>query len=111
MRKLTVVRDSRASRGTMNGLERDYSAELGRRKLAGEIEEYFFECMTLKLADSTRYTPDFLVITKTGLEAHEVKGFMREDAWVKLKVSAERFWFISFLLVKRVKKQWQITEV
>ena len=81
--------------GVMNGTERVYSLRLGMIQALGEIVWYKFEGMTLKLAKDTRYTPDFAVINKNGeLEFHEVKGFMRDDALVKIKVAAEMFPFI-----------------
>jgi len=70
------------------------------------------QCMTLKLGDDCRYTADFLVLNQEGkLEAHEVKGFMREDALVKLKVAARMYRFINFFLVKKTKTEWDIKPV
>ena len=71
-----------------------------------------FERIKLKLADKTFYTPDFYVLKKDGqLEMHEVKGFMRDDAAVKLKVAAAQFPFIKFFLIKKDKTGWDIREV
>jgi len=85
--------------GQMNKTEERYSRVLEGRRLAGEIYQWWFERLTLKLADDTRYTPDFLVQLADGsLELHEVKGFMREDAFIKLKVSASAFPFRFFLV-------------
>jgi len=70
------------------------------------------QCMTLKLGDDCRYTADFLVLNQEGkLEAHEVKGFMRDDALVKLKVAARMYRFINFFLVKKTKTEWKIESV
>jgi hypothetical protein len=58
------------------------------------------QCISLKLGDDCRYNPDFLVINTDGqLQAHEVKGFMREDALVKLKTAARFFSFIPIFLI------------
>lgn len=58
--------------------------------------------ITLKLADDTRYTPDFFGLCEDGnLIAYEVKGFFRDDAKVKIKVAARMFPWIRFVLVRK----------
>ena len=101
--------------GEMNKLEERYAAILAARQAAGEIDAYWFERFTFKLADDTRYTPDFVVQMPDGtLEAHEVKArankparkvngvkvrplgtrpLVEDDARVKIKVFAEMFPF------------------
>jgi hypothetical protein len=72
------------------------------------------QSLTLKLGDDCRYTPDFAVLTKTGeLQAHEVKGFWRDDAKVKIKVAARCFPWIRFHVAiwERKHKAWNITSV
>src|ERR1051326_3404515 len=44
------------------------------------------QCLTLKLADDCRYTPDLITIHTGLVQAREVKGFWRDDAKVKIKV-------------------------
>lgn len=67
--------------------------------------------ITLKLADDTRYTPDFWLIDSEGLLcAREVKGFFRDDAKVKVKVAARQFPFARFSVVYRKGTGWS-TEV
>lgn len=105
----------RRTPGQMNGLEKSYAETiLTPRKLAGEIIEWWFEAITLKLADDCRYTPDFLVmLADHSLECHETKGFMRDDAQIKLKLAAQTFPFRFLLCKKQTKKQggqWVITE-
>ena len=98
--------------GKMNRTEAKYAERLGAIKLAGEIASFEFENVTLKLAKDTRYTPDFMVLMPDGtIEFHEVKGFMRDDAWAKLKFAAERFPMFTFRLVKWVAKNWEIKEI
>ncbi|MGP9850223.1 hypothetical protein ACT3T7_02270 [Halomonas sp. 111] len=95
----------RMKAGTMNKTEAAYAALLEAEKQAGEIVWYSFEAMTFKLADNTRYTPDFAVLRADGLmEMREVKGFWREDARVKIKVAAEMFPF-RFIAVKKQSKK------
>lgn len=98
-------------RGVMNKLETRWAQELEFRRRAGEVAWYRFESLTLKLADGCRYTPDFLVCLSDGtLELHECKGFMREDAHIKLKICAEMYPF-RLRLVRRVKGNWLVTVV
>lgn len=93
----------------MNKTERRYSDHLQVRKLAGEIRDFWFEAFKVRLADSTFYTVDFLVILADNtVEFHEVKGFMREDAILKIKFFVETYPF-SLVVVKWVNKTWEST--
>ena len=93
---------------TMNRLERRYADHLDKLRLAGDIRLWMFEGVRLILAPSTTYTPDFMVInSELQVEFHEVKGFWRDDARVKIKLANNIFPFI-FKVVKEVNKQWQI---
>lgn len=95
----------RLKTGEMNGTESAYAALLESRKAAGEIVWYAFESITFKLADDTRYTPDFAVMLASGrLQAHEVKGHWQDDAKVKIKVAAALF-PVEFIAMKRVPKK------
>ena len=92
--------------GEMNKTEAAYAARLEALKLAGEIADYRFECLKLRLADNTFYTPDFMVLMPDfSFEMHEVKGFWEEDARVKIKVAAAQFPF-KFVAVKKTKNGW-----
>jgi len=76
--------------GGLNKLELRYQDHLRLLLSAGEISRYEFEPVKLRLAKATYYTPDFRVLTPEGLiQYHEVKGFWRDDARVKIKVAAE----------------------
>ncbi len=95
---------------TLNGLERAFLAHLAVHKL-GEV---LTQAITLKIANGCRYTPDFIEVRHGfGLRAYEVKGFMREDAAVKIKVAAALFSWIEFFLVTRSKltRDWRIERV
>lgn len=115
MRRFAKGVRKRHQPGTMNGSEREYAGMLEVRRLAGEIVEIHFEVFTFKLAPDTRYTPDFVVMLADGtLEAHEVKGYMEDDAWVKLKVAAQLIPLQFVLAKKRAKKDgggWEIKRV
>jgi hypothetical protein len=66
------------------------------------------QAITLRLANGCRYTPDFAQVTQEGIPAfYEVKGFMRDDAAVKIKVAAAQFPAWAFWLVWRKAGQWQ----
>ena len=94
--------------GTMNKTEAAYAQRLELLRRAGEILWWEFEAVKLKLAPDTFYSPDFAVMSADHvLEMHEVKGFWRDDARVKIKVAAELFPF-RFLAVKRDKQDWAI---
>jgi hypothetical protein len=97
----------------MNKTEAAYAMVLRARQAAGEIAWWKFEGITLKLADDTRYTPDFAVMLADGsMEMHETKGFMRDDAFVKLKVAAAQFPFkFRLLKIDRKTKRWNETEI
>jgi len=89
---------------------------LEARRQRGEIVWWKYESITLKLADGTRYTPDFAVLLAGGeFEIHETKGgFIREDGWLKLKLAAGMFPFRFFLCQKQAKKDgggWSIKGV
>ena len=100
----------------MNGAERRYAETvLAPRQAAGELDGWFFEAVTLKLAPNARYTPDFMVVLDSGeIEFHEVKGWMEEAAFVRIKVAAEKFPFRFWLATVRTKKDgggFEIKEV
>ncbi len=97
--------------GVMNKLEAKYARELERRKALGEVLWYSYEAVKLRLADNTFYTCDFLVLMDTlQLEMHEVKGYMMDDANVKIKCAAEKFPF-KFLLIKWERGAWASREI
>jgi hypothetical protein len=109
--------------GTMNGLEKRYAAHLELRKLTGEILDWRFEPMKLRLAPSTFFDVDFLVVappTDMGagafgadeVELHEVKGHWEDDARVKIKVAARMFpwWTFKGVMWDKARKDWKFEE-
>lgn len=86
--------------GTMNKLEEKYSRALDIWIKEGTILGYKYEAVKFKLADKTFYTPDFMVVYPDKIAFHETKGFMRDDANVKLKVVASLFPEFEFVLVQ-----------
>ena len=82
------------------------------------------QSITLRIANGCRYTPDFMVAYHVQhddgngyaqeLVAYEVKGFLRDDAAVKIKVAATAFPWIAFNLVTKLPGGgggWSISEV
>ena len=93
------ARFKRHKPGEMNETEKAFSERLEQRLLSGEIMGYWFECIKLKLADNTFYTPDFFVVLADGTaEFWEVKALWKngsswqDDAKVKSKVAIDKFW-------------------
>lgn len=103
----------RREAGVMNRYEKEHSLLLDSRISTGLVQWYVFDAIKLRLAASTFYTPDFLVMMPDGqLEIHEVKGgFIEDDAIIKIKVAAEKFPF-KFILCqkKRANQPWIYTE-
>lgn len=101
--------------GVMNKTEQAYASHLEAKKAAGEVLWYRFEGVKLRLADSTFYTPDFAVMVADGImECHEIKGFMHDDANVKVKVAADSYPFRFWVVRVNPKKNgggWLKTEV
>lgn len=98
--------------GTMNKTETAYAAHLDAQRSLGLVLWYRFEGLKLRLADSTFYDTDFVVLAASGqLEIHEVKGFMTDDANVKLKVAASQYPFVFRLIRKAKGGNWDIREV
>lgn len=93
----------------MNKLEARYASHLHVLQQVGKIHSFCFERHNLKLADRTYYKPDFEVMLPDGtIEFHEVKGFMRDDANVKIKVAAAQFPQYVFRLVQWDRRTgWQ----
>lgn len=101
----------RLKSGAMNKTEQSYANHLELRKRDGDILWYRFEGVKLRLADKTFLTPDFALMLKSGLiQLHDVKGFMMEDANVKLKVAADQYPF-QFFIVRKSKVGWSVTQV
>lgn len=92
--------------GEMNKTEAAYSEELEMMKRRGNVIEYWFESITLKLADRCRYTPDFLVLHADGsMELVDVKSPAPIDpkSLVKAKVAAKMFPIFRVVMAQRQK--------
>ena len=114
MSRFKTMLRGRSKPGVMNKTEAVYEGLLRIRQIEGAVLWYAYEAITFKLAKDTRYTPDFVVMLQDGsFECHEVKGFWRDDAKVKIKVAAAMF-PIKFIAVKALPKKagggWEIEE-
>lgn len=90
-------------RGQPNKTEQQYIAELLVRP---EVKSVDFEAVKFRLADGAWYTPDCMVTMKDGtVEFHEVKGFWREAARIRIKVVAKDFPQWTFRAVQKKKKK------
>ncbi len=100
--------------GTMNRTEAAYDGFLRTLAACGDVAWWKFEGVKLRLADSTFYSPDFVVMRSTGqIECHEVKGHWQDDARVKIKVAASLYPF-KFIAAQPLAKAkgggWKIEE-
>jgi hypothetical protein len=101
------------NRTGMNKTEAAHAADLEMRKRIGEIQDYLWEPLRLKLAPDCTYEPDFLVLmADRTIEFHEVKGgFITDDGLVKVKVAAQRFPFFRFMLYQYDRRGCKIKEM
>lgn len=94
----------------MNKTEKHRAIQLEALKRDGQIREWGFESMSLKLGDGAYYTPDFMVIEKDGtLRFEETKGHWREAARVRIKVASSIF-PCKFTAMQLVKGEWKSEE-
>lgn len=97
--------------GTMNKTEQAYAKHLELLKASGDILWWKFEPAKLRLAHNTFYTCDFMVLRKDGqIVMDEVKGYMTDDAAVKIKVAASIYPF-QFRIVRKKGSFWTHTNV
>ena len=91
----------------LNKLERAWLAVMRQRNYA----EIGIQSITLKIGNDTRYTPDFSAVVDGVFTFFETKGFFRDDAKVKIKVTARQFRWARFVLVEKTKGQWKEAEI
>jgi hypothetical protein len=108
---LTTAKVSRGKPADgMNKTERAFAETL---KTAPGVAWWLNHSLKLRLAGRTWYTPDFMVWPKgEPLTFVEIKGFMRDDAAVKIKVAAELYPQFRWLLVYRDGRHaWDVREI
>lgn len=95
----------------MNKTESAYDAHLWLLRHSGAILWHKFDAVSLRLADKTWFHTDFSVLEADGTFCiRETKGWMRDDAAVKLKTAAAMYPF-RFVLVRKVGDGWSETEI
>ena len=108
----------------MNKLEQRYARQLELLKRAGEILDWRYEPIRLRIGTSGNkgtpsafYKVDFLVVREidlsqshghyqTKFEFHETKGFWREAARVRIRVAADLYPWWRFVGVQFKKGEW-----
>jgi hypothetical protein len=80
---------------------------------ADEFTSACREPIVLRLAGRTTYKPDFMTLSlfNNQLAFWETKGWLREDAAVKLKVAAAQFPCFRWVLVQKDCRKWRCIEV
>ena len=91
--------------------EAQYYEHLRARKQAGEIIEFSYESIRLRISDKGFYTPDFIVILENEIQFHEVKGQRREAGMVRIRTAAYQHRWTRFLLVTKKRNSWIIEEI
>lgn len=103
----------RKTKGQMNATEEKYYRHLSMLKMAGEITEFWFEPIRMKIANFIcNYTPDFMVLKPDGsVEFHEVKGckaLFMDDSKVKIKVAATKYPFKFLVVMPKKYGNWEV---
>lgn len=104
----------RQSARTPNATEERFRLQwLEPMRIVDEIDRYEYEAITLRLANGCRYTPDWLAVTPEGkVRFYEIKGRqVWDDAIVKLKVAAAKYFFFRFYLCAWDGRGWIVQEV
>lgn len=104
--------EPRTPKRQWNKTEEAYSQLLEARRRVGQILDWKYEAITLKLADDCRYTPDFAVWLPDGsLHFHEVKGaHVRDDARAKYKAATALFPYFGWWWAQFKKGIWSIDQ-
>jgi hypothetical protein len=93
----------------MNRTELAWANELESMRVAGVNLGWRFEAVRLRLGGTAFYTPDFLVVAVIGghtyMELHEVKGFWREAALVRIKTAASAYPWFRFKVIRKKRKK------
>ena len=106
----------RLPKGQMNKTEAAYAQRLEMLKHQGEILDWKFHPMNLRLAANTFYEVDFLVLhADMSVAIHETKGeYTSEKGQMKIKLAAEAVpWFRFYKCIKVAQKNgggWKIED-
>jgi hypothetical protein len=101
------------NRTGQNKTEAAHASDLELRKRIGEVLDYRWEPLRLKLAPDCTYEPDFMVLMADySVEFHEVKGgFITDDGMVKARVAAQMFPWFTFRMFQYYRKGCKVREL
>lgn len=92
--------------------EWEYARYLDLLKAAKQVDGWWYEEHSFLIGVGASYTPDFLVVwAGNRAEYHEVKGYRREAAMVRLRAAALAHPDEVFVLVTKKAGQWVHTPV
>lgn len=92
--------------------ELEYATHLELLRVAGRLNAWAYEPDRLEIGEGARYTPDFRVTLLSGaIEYHEVKGYRRESAMVRIRVAAKLYPQCRFVLVTKANGSWTISPI
>ncbi len=95
--------------GYRSKAEARYAAILEARKASGEIRDWAYESIRLRLVDGeiVWYTPDFDVLELDGTTTLiEIKGYMREAARIRYLMARQRYPQFRFRLIWAKRNQF-----
>ena len=93
--------------------EADYAKHLDALVAARIVAVWRYEPERLEIGVGAVYTPDFSVLVAGAdrVEYHEVKGYRREAAIVRIKAAALRYPEFRFVLVTKLHGEWKLTPI
>jgi hypothetical protein len=91
-----------------NKWERDYAQYLNQLRHLHEILFWNYHDFGFRLAGGCFFYPDFFITCPDHFEVHDVKGFMRDDAHVKLKMGKELWPYFRWAYTRKIKGRWEI---
>lgn len=104
---------SAAPKDGMNKLERAFWGRLKEAKDARLFREVWEHPFKLRVISGKYYIPDFAgqPMHFDKLTIYETKGWMREDAELKLLAAAERYQCFNWVLVQKDRGRWRCIDV
>jgi hypothetical protein len=99
--------DLKPTPGRMNRMEEEHA--MINLLLNEDVLDCVFECFRLDIGGGVKYIPDFFRANRDGsYSVDEVKGFMRDDAMIKIKIAAGLYpQFVFRLWTKKTGLGWE----
>lgn len=96
---------SRLPQAYRSKAEYEWSYRLEIMKQNGEIRNWYYEPINIRLGEATYYRPDFLIIHNDGEAVfQEIKGgFIRDKSLVKYKAAADKYPEMKFEMWQKQK--------